>query len=121
QFRFGRSRNGSVTSISAHVRIVLVKPQRGRQHPMTQTPDPNAMPRSKPAPAGPPPGPMGYTPPSAPPDGPIGYAPPPAMAPKKSNRLALGILAILAIVVVGGIVYAVLTRDSSSGAVDALQ
>jgi hypothetical protein len=43
------------------------------------------------------------------------------MAPKRSNRLALGILAILAIVVVGGIVYAVLTRDSSSGAVDALQ
>jgi hypothetical protein len=64
---------------------------------------------------------MGYEAPTAPPTGPIGYQPPPAMAPKRNNKLALGILAILAVVVVGGIVYAVLTRDSSSGAVDALQ
>jgi len=85
---------------------------------MTQTPGPNAMPGSNPTPAGPPPGPMGY---QAPPSGPMGYQPPPVMAPKKSNKLALGILAILAIIVVGGIVYAVLTRDSSTGAVDALQ
>lgn len=94
---------------------------------MTQTPDPNAMPGSNPTPAGPPPGPMGYQDPPTAPMGyqdpataPMGYqAPPPA--PKKNNRLALAILAVLAIVVVGGIAYVLLTRDSSSGAVDALQ
>jgi hypothetical protein len=88
---------------------------------MTQTPDPNTMPGSDPTPAGPVPGPMGYAPPAVPPSGPMGYQPPPQVGPKKSNRTALIILAILAIVVVGGIAYVYLTRDSSSGAVDALQ
>lgn len=73
---------------------------------MTQTPDPNAMPGYNPPPAGPPPGPMGYTPPAP---------------PKKSNRTGLIILGVLALGVVGVGGYLVLTRDSSPGAVDALQ
>ncbi len=88
---------------------------------MTQTPDPNTMPGSDPTLAGPPPGAMGYTPPAVPPTGPMGYQPPPQMAPKKSNRVTLVIVGILAVIVVAVIAYALLTRDSSSGAVDALQ
>lgn len=79
---------------------------------MTQ--DPNAMPGAAPTPAGPPVGPMGY---DAPPTGPMGYQPPPAMAPKRNNRLAIGIFVILAVVVIGGVGYAYLTRDSSKGGV----
>ncbi|HUP82966.1 MAG TPA: septum formation family protein [Candidatus Limnocylindria bacterium] len=85
---------------------------------MNQTPDPNAMPGSNPTPAGPPPGPMDY---QQPPQGPMGYAPPAAPPAKKSNRTALIILGVLALLVVGGVAYALMTRDSSPGAVDALQ
>jgi hypothetical protein len=77
---------------------------------MNQTPDPNAQPGS---------GPMGYQPPPPPP-GPMGYTPPPA-APKKNNKLGLIILGILGLIVVGGVVYSALTRDSSVGSADALQ
>lgn len=84
---------------------------------MTQTPDPNAMPGSSPTPAGPPPGPMGYQAPPPPP-GPLGYTPPPP--PKKSNRLGLIILAVIGLIVVVGVAYVALNRDSLTGAVDAL-
>jgi hypothetical protein len=47
----------------------------------------------------------------------MGYQPPPPMAPKKSNRVALIIFAVLAVVVIGGIAYAYFTRDSSKGSV----
>ena len=84
---------------------------------MTQ--DPNAMPGSDPTPAGPPPapGPMGYQPPPMPP-GPQGYTPPPP--PKKGNKLGLIILGILGLIIVGGVAYAALTRDSSVGNADSL-
>lgn len=87
---------------------------------MTETPDPNAMPGTGPTPAGPPPapGPMGYQAP--PPAGPMGYTPPPT-APKKSNRTALIIIGVLALVVVGAVAYSFFTRDSSVGNADALQ
>ncbi|MEO8626245.1 MAG: septum formation family protein [Candidatus Limnocylindrales bacterium] len=84
---------------------------------MTQ--DPNAMPGTASTPAGPPPGAMGY---GTPPTGPIGYTPaPPPPAPKRNNRLGIVILVIVAAVVIGGIAYVALTRDSSTGGVDALQ
>jgi hypothetical protein len=86
---------------------------------MTQTPDPNGMPGSNPTPAGPPPapGPMGYQPPPEP--GPMGYTPPPP--PKKGNKIGLIILVVLGLLVVGGVAYALLTRDSSVGDATALQ
>ena len=84
---------------------------------MNQTPDPN-VPGTAPAPAAPPPGPMGY---EAPPPGPMGYQPPPPMPPTKSRRNGLIILGVLAIVVVAIVGYVALTRDSSTGGVDALQ
>ncbi len=83
---------------------------------MNETPEPNAMPGSSPTPAGPPPpppGPVGYQAPPPPP-GQTGYTPPPP--PKKaSNKLGLIILGILGVIVVGGVIYAFLTRDSSLG------
>lgn len=85
---------------------------------MNQPPDPNALPGAAPTPAGPPPGPMGYQ--DAPP-APMGYQAPPPMPPKRSNRLAIGILVVVVAVVIGGIAYVALTRDSSTGGVDALQ
>lgn len=78
---------------------------------MNETPDPNAMPGSSPMPAGPPP---------PPPPGPMGYqAPPPPR--KGNNKVGLIILGILGLIVVGGIAYAFLTRDSSPGDAAALQ
>jgi hypothetical protein len=50
----------------------------------------------------------------------MGYQQPPMQPPKKNNRLALAILGVLAIVVIAGIAYAALTRDSSKGSVSAL-
>ncbi len=69
---------------------------------MTQ--DPNAMPGAGPAPAGPPPGSMGYEAPR-----------------KRNNRLGIAILVVVGAFVIGGIAYAALTRDSSKSGVDALQ
>jgi len=87
---------------------------------MTESPDPNAMPGSSPTPAGPPPGPMGVY--QAPPTGPMGgYQPPPSMAPKRSNRLALVILVIIAVVIVAAVGWVFLNRDSLIGEVDLLQ
>ena len=83
---------------------------------MTQTPEPNAWPGSNPTPAGPPPGPMGY---QAPPSGPTGYTPPPP--PNKGNKLGLIILAVLGLIIVGGVGYVVLNRDSLTGGVTDLQ
>lgn len=87
---------------------------------MTETPDPNALPGSNPTPAGPPPAPgaMGYQPPLAQP-GPMGYTPPPP--PKKGNKLGLIILGVIGLVVVGGVIYVALNRDSLTGDVNALQ
>ena len=87
---------------------------------MTETPDPNTTPGSNPMPAGPPPapGPMGYQPPPMQP-GPIGYTPPPP--PKKGNKIGVIILAVIGLIVVGGVVYTFLNRDSLTGAATELQ
>ena len=86
---------------------------------MNESPDPNAMPGSSPTPAGPPPGPMGYQAPPPPP-GPMSYTPP-GVPLKRSNRGSLIIIGVLALVVVVVVAYVALTRDSSPGAVNALQ
>jgi hypothetical protein len=49
----------------------------------------------------------------------MGYTPP--GAPKRSNRTGLIILGVIALAVVGIVAYVAFTRDSSAGAVDALQ
>jgi hypothetical protein len=85
---------------------------------MTQTPDPDVMPSANPTPAGPPPGTMGN---EAPPTGPVGYAPPPPLAPNNGRRSGIIILAVLAVVVIAIVGYLALTRDSSTGGVDALR
>ena len=79
----------------------------------------NAPMGGAPAPSYPAPGPASYEP-GTPPPGPIGYTPPAPPA-NRSRRGSLIILGVLALVVVGGVGYSVLTRDSSMGDITRLE